>query len=137
MPTNPETSDPSPSLRDAHSRAIDAILSGSDIDAAATAARVEPETLRAWSDDDAEFIVAMNRAKQERSARLRAELRALASEAMTTLREMMTSPSTPNAVRLRAALAVLGTTDAMTADKIGSTSEAGRPWAGRKPAVSA
>jgi hypothetical protein len=98
------------------------MLSGSDIDTAAGTAGVETETLRTWWDDDAEFIASMNRAKQERSNRLRAEVQALATEAVAALRELVASPDTPPALRLRAALAILGASDAMKPETVGSTS---------------
>jgi hypothetical protein len=46
----------------------------------------------------------------------------LASEALATLREMISDPDAPPAVRLRAALAVLGAADAIAAEEIGPTS---------------
>jgi hypothetical protein len=106
-------------------RAVDALVAGAALPDAAAAAGVEVETLRAWSRDDAPFIARLNRAKVEQAERLRAEVRALAAQAAATLRELLTTPDAPPAVRLRAALAVLGGIDALAPEKIGPQSANG------------
>jgi hypothetical protein len=83
-------------------RAIEAIVSGSGVPGAADVAGVDPVTVREWAYRDPEFIAAMNRAKRERSDRLRAEVLAMASEAVATIREMIRSDDVPPAVRLKA-----------------------------------
>src|SRR4051794_29723027 len=103
---------PDPVQRAAQAKAVDAIASGADVAGASEAAGVERETLRDWLDGDAEFIASLNRAKVERGDRLRSEVRGLASEAVATLRELVSGPETPPAVRLRAALAILEAADA-------------------------
>jgi hypothetical protein len=105
-------------------QAVDAIASGADVAKAADAAGVDRETLRDWLHHDAAFVAGLNRANRERADRLRAEVRALASEAVATLRELLTGAEIPPAVRLRAALMVLGSADAMKAEMIGPTTEA-------------
>ena len=67
----------------------------------------------------------MNRAKSYRAERLRADVRSLASDAVATLRELVSGPDVPPAVRLRASLAILQAADAMKAETIGSTSARG------------
>jgi hypothetical protein len=57
--------------------------------------------------------------------RLRADVRSLASDAMATLRELVSSPDVPPAGRLRASLAILEATAALKADEFGPTSAEG------------
>jgi hypothetical protein len=52
-------------------------------------------------------------------ARLRADVRSIASEALATVRELATSPGVPPAVRLRACLAILSAADAPKPEPIG------------------
>src|SRR5512135_1149889 len=103
---------------------VDALASGADLAKAADAAGVDREILRDWLHRDAAFVASLNRAKSERADRLRAEVRGLASEAVATLRELISGSEVPPAVRLRASLAILGAADAMRAEPIGPTTEA-------------
>jgi hypothetical protein len=82
----------------------------------------DAEAVAAWTSRDAEAIAAENRAKRFRRDRLRSDVRSLASEALATLREMVSGPDVPPAVRLRACLAILQAADAITAEEIGPTS---------------
>lgn len=102
-------------------RAIGALITGSDVVGAAGVAGIDPETLRAWIDSDPEFIAGLNRAKVERAGRIRAEVRELAADALSTLRALLSDPTAPPAVRLRASLAILQASDAMKAEAIGPT----------------
>jgi hypothetical protein len=88
-------------------------------------AEADAETIAAWTSGDAEAIAAENRAKRFRRERLRSDVRALASQALATLREMVSGPDVPPAVRLRACLAILQAADAITAEEIGPTSAEG------------
>jgi hypothetical protein len=103
-------------------QAVEAIASGADVARAADASGVDRETLRDWLEHDAAFIARVNRAKTERAEQLRAEVRDLASQAIATLRVLVSGPETPAAVRLRAALAILQAADAMRTETIGSAS---------------
>ena len=76
----------------------------------------------AWLAQDAGFIAELNRTKSLRRERLRADVRSLASRAMATLRELVTGPDVPPAVRLRACLAILQAADALAVEEIGPTS---------------
>jgi hypothetical protein len=102
-------------------RAIGA-MSGAD---AAELDGLDAETVVGWFDSDAGFVARLNRAKTYRAERLRADVRSLASEAVATLRELVSGPDVPPAVRLRASLAILEAADAMRAETIGSTSARG------------
>ena len=85
----------------------------------------DAESVAAWTSRDAEAIAAENRAKRFRRDRLRSDVRSLASEALPTLREMVSGPDIPPAVRLRACLAILQAADAIAAEEIGPTSAEG------------
>jgi hypothetical protein len=74
---------------------------------------------------DAEAIAAENRAKKLERERLRSEVRALASEAVAVLKQMVSDPDVAPAVRLRACLAILQAADAIAAEAIGPTSAEG------------
>jgi hypothetical protein len=64
----------------------------------------------------------LNRAKLFRRELLRADILSLASDAMETLRELVSGPDLPSSVRLRASLAILRAADALKAEEIGPTS---------------
>jgi hypothetical protein len=85
----------------------------------------DAESVAAWTSRDAEAIAAENRAKRSRRERLRSDVRSLASEAVATLRELVSGPDVPPAVRLRASLAILQAADAVAAEEIGPTSAEG------------
>src|SRR4051794_13449990 len=106
------------------SQAIDSLATEADVGQAADAAGGDRETIRGWLSQDPEFIAGLNRAKLERVERLRAEVRGLADEALSALRELICGAEVPPAVRLRAALAVLQTADATKVETIGPTSAA-------------
>lgn len=85
----------------------------------------DSETAAEWLRSDHEFIAELNRAKSFRRERLRAEVRSLASDAMATLRELVSGPDVPPSVRLRASLAILQAADAMNVEQIGPMSADG------------
>jgi hypothetical protein len=85
----------------------------------------ESETGAEWLRDDPEFIAGLNRAKSFRRDRLRADVLSLASDAMATLRELVSGPDVPPSVRLRASLAILDAANALKAEELGPTSAEG------------
>ena len=85
----------------------------------------DAESVAAWTSRDAEAIAAENQAKKSRRDRLRSDVRALASEAVAVLKQMVSDPDVAPAVRLRACLAILQAADAITAEEIGPTSAEG------------
>jgi hypothetical protein len=97
-------------------------MSGAD---AAELDDLDAESVVGWLAGDAGFVARLNRARTYRAERLRADVRSLASEAVATLRELVSGSDVPPAVRLRASLAILEATDAMRAETIGSTSARG------------
>ena len=82
----------------------------------------DAEAFAAWTSRDPEAIARENRAKRFRRERLRSDVRALASEAVAVLKQMVSDPDVAPAVRLRACLAILQAADAITAEEIGPTS---------------
>jgi hypothetical protein len=89
------------------------------------AADCESEAAAGWLGDDPEFFASLNRASSYRIERLRADVRSLASDAVATLRELISGPDVPPAVRLRASLAILEANAALTADAFDPTSAEG------------
>jgi hypothetical protein len=83
------------------------------------------ESIVAWTSRDSEAIAGEKRAKRFRRERLRADVRSLASQAVATLREMVSNPDVPPGVRLRASLAIVQAADAIAAEEIGPTSAEG------------
>jgi hypothetical protein len=83
------------------------------------------EAVAEWLRDDPEFISRLNRAKSFRRDRLRADVLTLASDAMATLRELVSGPNAPPSVRLRASLAILDAANALKAEELGPTSAEG------------
>jgi hypothetical protein len=95
-------------------------LAGAESDGADVAG-CESEDVAEWLRDDPEFIAGLNRAKSFRRERLRADVLSLASDAMATLRELVSGPDVPPSVRLRASVAILQAADALTVEEIGPT----------------
>ena len=87
----------------------------------ADVAGCESEAVAEWLRDDPEFIAGLNRAKLFRRERLRADVLSLASDAMATLRELVSGSDVPPSVRLRASLAILEAADALKVEDIGPT----------------
>ena len=97
------------------------ILAGAESDGADVAG-CDSEAVAEWLRNDPEFIAGLNRAKVFRRERLRADVLSLASDAMATLRELVSGPDVPPSVRLRASLAILQAADALNIDTIGPMS---------------
>ena len=116
-------SEPETGLSPDQLRAVN-VLAGAESDGADLAVG-ESEAVAEWLRDDPEFIAALNRAKSFRRERLRAEVRSLASDAMATLRELVSGPDVPPSVRLRASLAILQAADALNVEEIGPMSAEG------------
>jgi hypothetical protein len=95
------------------------LLAGAEPDGAGLAVG-DSETAAKWLLDDPAFIAALNRAKSFRRERLRAEVRSLASAAVSTLQDLISGPRHVSpAVRLRACLAILQAADALKIEEIG------------------
>jgi hypothetical protein len=97
------------------------VLAGAESDGADVAG-CDSEAVAEWLRDDPEFIAGLNRARSFRRERLRADVLSLASDAMATLRELVSGPDVPPSVRLRACLAILQAADVLKGEEIGPTS---------------
>jgi hypothetical protein len=100
------------------------LLAGSGGDGSESA-ECESEAVAGWFGDDPEFFASLNRAKSYRIERLRADVRALASDAVATLRELVSDPQVSPGVRLRASLSILQANAALKTDEIGPMSAEG------------
>ena len=101
--------------------AIEALVAGSTVTAAADQAGVSRATLHRWLASDHVFIAAFNDRKAEVLAEVRGQLRSLAGEAVAVYRRAL-DPSTPfisTAVRLKAAGAVLAMIGVDVPERIG------------------
>jgi uncharacterized protein YchJ len=87
--------------------ALNALLSGSSISAAAEAAGVHRSTLHEWLRKHHLFRAALAEARHANADQVVDAFQNLTAAAISTLTEALTSPDTPISVRLRAALAVL------------------------------
>jgi transposase-like protein len=87
--------------------AIAALASGSTRTEAAEKAGVDRRTLHRWRNQDPEFIAALNGLRSEAAEQVENELRGLATEAVATIRTLMSDSQAPAAVRLKAAWSVL------------------------------
>lgn len=95
------------------------VLAGAD---PADVAGCEAEAVAGWLYRDPKFVAALNLAKSYRQERLRAEIHSLTTRAVKTLRQLVSDPSVPPAVQLRASLAILDAANAMEPEKVGSPS---------------
>jgi AcrR family transcriptional regulator len=102
--------DAAPELTPAQVVALAALAGGGSVSDAADAAGVHRATVYRWLDDDAGFIAELNRFRSEQRARLSAQVHELGNLAIGFVRGVLDGTETlvPKALRLRAALAVLG-----------------------------
>jgi hypothetical protein len=73
---------------------FDQVQAGAESDGADVAG-CRSDAVAEWLQDDPEFIAGLNRAKSFRRDRLRADVLSLASDAMATLRELVSGPNVP------------------------------------------
>lgn len=102
--------------------AIESLVAGSTVTAAADQAGVSRATLHRWLASDHVFIAAMNGRKAEFLGQVRGELRALATDAIATLKRAMNFDRpvvSATGVRVKTALAVLAMIGADTPERIG------------------
>ena len=96
-----------PALPAQQQQAIAALLSGATVTAAADRAGVARQTLHRWLADDPGFIAAHNLARREMANAVTQALRVLSVQSVKVLKRALTSPETPAAVKVRAAVEVL------------------------------
>src|SRR4051794_35864214 len=101
--------------------AVAALVGGASVTAAARGAGGDRATRQGWLSCDAAFVATLNLAKQGAWDGVGGELGATAADAVKVVRELMTSADAPPALRLRAALALLGSAGGLEPDPIGPT----------------
>jgi hypothetical protein len=101
--------------------AIVQFVDGSNVTAAAAAVGVDRATVYRWMADNPAFVAALNLAKQEALQAVRNEIRIGASEAVRTVRDLITHPASGVSTRLRAALALIDRVGASLPEAIGPT----------------
>ena len=102
------------------SAVVDLIL-GSTVTEAAKKAKVDRTTVHRWLSSDALFVATLNQLKQEALDATRNRIRAAADVAAETVLDMIEGADVHPAIRLRAALAVLGAVGGLEPEKIGPT----------------
>jgi transposase-like protein len=90
---------------------VASLAQGHTVTRAATAAGIHRTTIHNWVRDSTEFHTALEEARRQFTASVADQLNELSAVALRTLRALLESPDTPPAIRLRAALAVLGRPD--------------------------
>jgi AcrR family transcriptional regulator len=113
-----------PQLAPQQLEVISALARGASVSDAAKHADISRATFYCWLGSDARFKAELNRAKQEHSDFVRAQLGELADTAVSTIREMLTGTATPPGIRLKAALAVLQRIGTLHPEEIGNTDPA-------------
>jgi len=88
-------------------RAIQLLLAESTVSAAARQLGIDRTTIYAWRKSDPAFTTHLDQARSIQAQITADSLQDLASTAIETIREILLSQSTPPAIRLRAAQAVL------------------------------
>ena len=102
--------------------AIEALVAGSTVSAAAEQAGVSRATLHRWLASDHVFLAAFNDRKAEVMAEVRGQLRSLAGEAVAVYRSVLDPTKGANlTARLKVARAVLEMIGADTPERIGSS----------------
>ena len=81
--------------------AIVALVGGSSVTDAAERVGIDRTTLHRWLSGDAAFLAALNRMKMEALDAIRREVRSAVGDAARVVRELVTNPDTPPAIRLR------------------------------------
>ena len=94
-------------LSPVQAQVIEALAQGQTVSAAAEKAGVHRTTIHHWIRTEPQFKAAVRIAQAEYSAELNDGIRELAARALLTLHDLLQDISTPPAVRLKTALAIL------------------------------
>ena len=94
-------------LSPVQAQVIEALAQGQTVSAAAEKAGVHRTTIHHWIRTEPQFQAAVRIAQAEYSAELNDGIRELAARALLTLHDLLQDPTTPPAVRLKTALAIL------------------------------
>jgi hypothetical protein len=96
-----------PAIPAQQEQALAALLTGATVTAAARRAGVARQTVHRWLSDDPAFLAEYNRARREMADAVSQSLRLLSGQAVKVLKSTLTSTRTPEALKVRAAVAVL------------------------------
>ena len=88
-------------------KAIQLLLSGATVTAAARELGIDRTTIYVWRRSHPHFSSILKRAQSVQQQAFEGDLQDLAAAALDSVREILTSPQTPVAIRLRAAQAIL------------------------------
>ena len=102
-------------------KALGPLASGVAISRVAEAAGVDRTTVYRWLREDAAFVAEFNRHKEESLDAIQTQLRSMAQLAVGVLRSILEDDKAPATVRLRTALAVLGSVGGIQSPEIGET----------------
>jgi len=94
-------------LSPVQAQVIEALAQGQTVSAAAEKAGVHRTTIHHWIRTEPQFQAAVRIAQTEYSAELNDGIRELAARALLTLHDLLQNPTTPPALRLKTALAIL------------------------------
>lgn len=100
---------------------LGSLVRGATITQAAEQAGIDRTTVYRWQKESAVFVAELNRAKSEQLRAIQEELRDLASQAVKTLRDFVSSDAVSSSVKLRTALAILQASGCLKPEGIGST----------------
>jgi transposase-like protein len=99
-------------------KTIQLLVAGSSVAAAARELNIDRTTIYTWRKNSPAFSLALQSARKLQTESIADSLQDLASTAVETLRDLLVSNEVPPAVRLRAALAVLKTSNQQPAPEI-------------------
>jgi AcrR family transcriptional regulator len=97
------------------------LVTGSTVTEAAKRAGVDRTTVHRWLASDALFVATLNQAKQEALDAVRARMRLAADVAVSTVWGLITGDDVHPAIRLKAAVTVLGAVGGLGPEEIGPT----------------
>src|SRR6266403_6401701 len=94
-------------LSPVQAQVIEALAQGQTVSAAAEKAGVHRTTIHHWIRNEPQFKAAVQTAQSEYAAEVNDGIHELAAHALLTLHDLLRDPTTPHAVRLKTALAIL------------------------------
>jgi AcrR family transcriptional regulator len=106
-PVQQNSSDSTSILSPAQAQVAAALARGETITAAAGEAGIHRTTIHHWFRNDPRFKAAVHSAQREYAQTVHDELRELTARALVILRRLLDDPTTPPALQLKAALAIL------------------------------
>ena len=94
-------------LSPVQAQVIEALAQGQTVSAAAEKVGVHRTTIHHWIRNEPQFKAAVRTAQSEYATEVNDSIHELAAHALLTLHDLLRDPTTPHAVRLKTALAIL------------------------------